>query len=123
MISIRNIVVLALMQAGVIVAGVLAAGLCHRVYTSNGMAIPGLVAALYNFGVLGLLIPLAWVTGAVVLQLRVAVPDNAKVLMFWMGILILVALVVIVVYADVSPWLRITLPHFNGGDDNGGGGD
>lgn len=121
MISIRNIVVLAIMQAGVIVAGVLAAGLCHHVYTSNGMAIPGLAATLYNFGVLGLMIPLAWVTGAVALQLRADVPDNARVLMFWTGVLILAALAVFVVYADVSPWLRITLPHLNGGDDNGGG--
>lgn len=106
MISIRNIVVLALMQAGVIVVGVLAAGLCHRVYTSNGMEVPGPVAALYNFGVIGLLIPLAWVTGAAALHLRATVSDNSKVLVFWAGILILVVLVVFVIWTDVPLLIR-----------------
>jgi hypothetical protein len=121
-ISIRNIVVLALMQAGVIVVGVLAAGLCHRVYTSNGMEVPGPVAALYNFGVIGLLIPLAWVTGAVSLQLRATVSDNAKVLVFWTGILILVVLVVFVIWTDVPLLIRalMTMVHTRG--DEGGGG-
>lgn len=121
MISIRNIVLLALMQAGVIVMGVLATGLCHHLYAGNDMAMPGPVAMLYNYGVMALLIPLAWVTGTVALHLREAVSDDVKALMFWVGIFILIALVVFVVNADVSPWFRI-MWHLNAGDDNGGGG-
>ena len=121
MITTRNIVILALMQATVIVMGVLATGLWHHFFTNNGVEMPGPAAMLYNFGVLWLLIPLAWVTAAVVMHLRDAVSDEVKVTMFWTGILILVALVVFVLYADVSPFNFMGPLH--GGDDLGGGGE
>lgn len=103
--SIRNTVVVALMQVGVIVAGVLAAGICHRVWIASNMPEPSLVALLYNHGVAGLLIPLAWVTGAAVLQTRSNVSDDARILMFWLGVLVLIALIIFTAYADISPWL------------------
>lgn len=113
MITTRNIVVLALMQAGVIVAGVLAAGLCHRVYISNGMELPGSVAMLYNFGVLWLFIPLAWATGAVALHFRATVSDEVKVQMFWTGILILIALAFFVICTDAPILLRAVMTFIN----------
>ena len=122
MVSIRNIVMVAIMQVAVIVAGVLAAGVCIRVFTSNSIAIPFFASLLYRYGVAILVIPLAWVTGAVVLQLRPTVSDNVKILMFWAGILLLLALVAFVVYADVPSLIR-TMGTFNtgtGNDDNGG---
>lgn len=111
----------AIMQVGVIVAGVLAAGICHRMSVSNNTAMPFLALALYSYGVVGLLIPLAWVTGAVVLQLRANFSDSIKVLMFWLGILLLIALTVFVFYADVPPLLRglINMHSNNGGIDDG----
>jgi hypothetical protein len=103
--SIRNTVVVAIMQVGVIVAGVLAAGLCLRVWISRDWPSPPLVALLYNYGIVGLLIPLAWAAGAVALQTRAGVSEDVRVLMFWLGVLVLIALAAFVAYADLSPWL------------------
>ena len=116
--SIRNTVVVALMQVGVIVAGVLAAGICHRVWTTREWPVPSLVALLYNHGVAGLLIPLAWVTGAAVLQTRSSVSEDVRVLMFWLGVLVLIALIIFAAYADISPWL-VFLRNVGNGDDAG----
>ncbi|HTV42971.1 MAG TPA: hypothetical protein VMF08_20570 [Candidatus Sulfotelmatobacter sp.] len=118
--SIRNTVVVALMQVGVIVAAVLAAGVCHKVWTTREWAVPSPVALLYNHGVAGLLIPLAWVTGAAVLQTRSSVSEDARVLMFWLGVLVLIALIIFAAYADISPWLVFLRNAGNGeGDDAG----
>ena len=103
--SIRNTVIVALMQVGVIVAGVLAAGICHRVLATSELPMPSPVALLYNHGVVGLLIPLAWVTGAAMLQTRSSVSEDARILMFWLGVLTLIALIIFAAYADISPWL------------------
>ena len=105
MASIRNTVIVAILQVGVIVAGVLAAGVCHRVWVSSNLPLPPLVALLYNYGVAGLIIPLAWVTGAATLHTRSGVSDDVRTLMFWLGILVVIALTVFALYADVPPWL------------------
>ena len=122
MVSIRNIVMLAIMQVGVIVAGVLAAGVCARIFASNGTVMPLLVSILYRYGVVGLVIPLAWVTGAVMLQLRASVSDNIKILMFWAGILLVVMLGAFVVYADLPSLIR-AMGTFNTGTGGDGGGE
>jgi hypothetical protein len=116
--SIRNTVVVALMQVGVIVAGVLAAGVCHRVWTGSGRTEPSPAALLYSHGVVGLLIPLVWVTGAAVLQTRSSVSEDARILMFWLGVLLLIALIVFAAYADISPWLAFL--NLGMGDDDAG---
>ena len=115
--SIRNTVVVALLQVGVIVVAVLAAGLCHRVWATSGLALPAPVALLYSYGVAGLLIPLSWAAGAAALQIRSGVSEDLRVLTFWLGVLILIALAIFVLYADVSPWL--TFLNVRGGDDAG----
>jgi hypothetical protein len=116
--SIRNTVVVAIMQVGVIVAGVLAAGVCHRIWTSRDWPLPPLVALLYNYGIAGLLIPVAWSIGAVVLQTRAGVSEDLRVLMFWLGVLALILLLLFVLYADVSPWL-VFLRNASHPDDTG----
>ncbi|HEX3626986.1 MAG TPA: hypothetical protein VH280_16370 [Verrucomicrobiae bacterium] len=116
--SIRNTVVVALLQVGVIVAAVLAAGVCHRVWLSRGWVSPILVMLFYNYGVAGLLIPLTWAAGAVALQIRPGVSEDVRILMFWLGVLILIVLVVLAVYADVSPWL-VYLRNTGNPDDTG----
>ena len=116
--SIRNIVVVAIMQVGVIAAGILAAGICHKVSESNGIAMPAAVSAVYWHGIAGLLIPLVWGSGTVVLFLRANISDEIKTLAFWFGVLALVVLAVFVVYADATPWLNGGMWHL-AGDDNG----
>jgi hypothetical protein len=121
MVTVRNIVILAIMQVGVIVAGVLASGLCHRVFTTNGWDLPILVAMLYNYGVVALLIPLTWVTGAVALQLRAAVSDRIKILMFWTGLLILIGLAVFIIWMDVPLLIRALITFTSNPGDGGMG--
>lgn len=116
--SIRNTVVVALLQVGVIVAAVLAAGICHRVWMSRGWPPPPLVALLCSYGVVGLLVPLAWVAGAAVFHIRPGVSEDLRVLMFWIGVLVLIALAAFALYADVSPWM-VFLRNAGSGDDSG----
>ena len=107
MASIRNILVVTIMQIAVIVVGVLAAGICHKVFTNHEVAMPPPAAALYWHGVVGLLIPATWGIGTVVLHLRTNVSDGIKTLAFWFGILILIVMTIFILYADVTPWFRI----------------
>jgi hypothetical protein len=116
--SIKNIVIVAISQVGVIVFGVLGAGVFHKECSLTGMAMPSLVALLYGYGFMGLCVPLAWSVGAVVLQLRPDVSDD-RTLMFWLGVLTFVALAFFCLYADVSPWFNIMWNLSGNGDDPG----
>jgi hypothetical protein len=117
--SIKNIVIVAILQVGVIVFGVLGAGIFHKESSLTGIAMPSLVAMLYGYGFMGLLVPLAWGAGAVVLQLRANVSDDVRTLMLWLGILVLLTLAIFCLYADVSPWLNLPRPLPSSGDDPG----
>jgi hypothetical protein len=116
---IKNTVVVAIMQVGIIVAGMLAAAICHKVFTSNNMAMPLPAAMLYSYGLIGFFIPVVWGPVAVVLQLRTTVSDGIKSLLFWLGVLMLIMMTVFIVYADVTPWFHGFIWHLTG-DDNGG---
>ena len=119
MASIKNIVIVALSQIGVIVFGVLGAGIFHKESSLMGVLMPAPVAMLYRYGFAGLAIPLAWGAGAVVLQLRANVSDDIRNLMFALGVLLLVAGAIFCLYADISPWLNLPRPLPNNGDDAG----
>jgi hypothetical protein len=54
MASIKNIVIVAISQASVIVVGVLGAGVFHKESSLTGVAMPSLVAMLYRYGFMGL---------------------------------------------------------------------
>lgn len=113
---IRNIVIVAIMQVGVVVTGVLASGIWHKEEISNGLILPYQTTLLFSYGLMGLAVPLIWGSCAVVLAARPNVPDELKNLMFWLGILVLVAIIAFVAYADVSPLLR-TMWNPGGGDE------
>ncbi len=119
MVSIRNIVVLAVMQVGVIVAGVLGAGICYKVWTTDNLVLPLPVSMLCHYGVLWLLLPLAWGAGTVILQLRPKIADDVKVLAFLFGVLILIGLALFMIYADVMPWFHVQWGLGNNGTDDG----
>ncbi|HSY44261.1 MAG TPA: hypothetical protein VK811_10160 [Candidatus Acidoferrum sp.] len=115
--SIKNIVIVAISQVAVIVFGVLAAGVFHKESILTGVLMPAPVLTLYRFGFIGLAIPLAWSIGAIVLQLRANVSDDIRTLMFWLGVLVLIALAIFCLYADVTPWLNLPRPLPDNGDD------
>jgi len=119
MASIRNIVVVAIMQVGVIVAGVLAAGICHKFFTGDNLPIPAPALLLYAHGFIGFIIPLAWSIVTVILFLRPDVSDDVRTLMFWAGVLVLVVMAAFCLYADLSPWFRIGWIVNGNADDAG----
>ena len=107
MFSIKNAVYVAIMQVGVIVVGVLAAGLSYKAWTDMGMALPTPIAMLINHTLLFLAIPLVWITFALLVRSRPEASDDVKNLAFWSGVFLLIALVVFVFHADVTPWFNI----------------
>jgi len=105
--TITNTVLIAIMQVGVIVAGVLAAGASQKWWMTNEAPTPYLTTLLLRHGVLALTIPLAWSVLAVSLRRRPDISDGLKTLTFLAGILILIALAVIIVYAIARPWFDV----------------
>ena len=116
MFSINNATLVAVMQVGVIVAGVLASGLWHRASISNGVAMPPPAGLLYSYGVAALAIPLGWLVFALLVRRSSLVSDEVKMLAFGLGIAVLIGLVVFVIYADVSPVFHI-MWNLRGDDD------
>ena len=108
MFTVRNTIIIAVMQVGVIVVGALAAGLCHRLFAGTSIPTPWPAELLYSYGVAGFLIPLAWSAIALVVERSSKISDDARDLAFVSGIVILVTLVIFVLYADVTPWLQGT---------------
>lgn len=108
MFSIKNAVYVAITQVGVIVVGVLAAGLCFKARNDMGVHFPTAYLVLLNHTVIFLAIPPAWISGVLWIRSRADASDDVKNLAFWSGILLLWALVIFVFYADVTPWLNIS---------------
>ncbi|MEI6076761.1 MAG: hypothetical protein WCS94_14360 [Verrucomicrobiota bacterium] len=107
MFTVRNATLVAIMQLGVIVAGVLASGLWHKVAASTGLAVPNPVGFLYSYGIGGFFIPLGWIAFALWIRSRPEVADEIKTLSFWLGVFVLIVLLIFVIYANVSPFFRI----------------
>ena len=105
--SVRNIVVVALMQIGVIVGGVLAAGLWHQYATINELPMPVPAAILYHYGYLGFLIPIGWSLLTLAALRQSEISDEWKAACFWFGVLILAAIISWVGFANISPFFRI----------------
>jgi hypothetical protein len=116
MFTVYNATLVAVMQVGVIVAGVLAAGLWHKFATDSRMGMPFPTSLIYHYGTIGFAIPFIWITCALLLRGRDKVSDEIKSLACWFGVFILIALVVFMIYANVSPLFRI-MWRMGGGDD------
>ena len=103
----RNTVILALVQVGVVVLGVLAAGASCKWSTTFNMRLPSSTILVAEYGFLALVLPLAWVTVALLTMRRGAESENAKPLVFYSGILLLLVLLLSVGCAGVRPlaWL------------------
>lgn len=108
MFTIRNAVLIALMQIGVIVAGVLAAGVCNKWWASmggGGLPLPMLI--LMNYGVIALAIPVVWIVLVLQLRNRSEASEDVKDFAFLSGIILLVAFCIFVGYAVLTPWLQV----------------
>jgi hypothetical protein len=116
MFTVYNATLVAVMQVGVIVAGVLASGLWHKFATDSRMEMPFPASLIYHYGTVGFVIPFIWIICALLLRGREKVSDEIKSLAFWFGVLILIALLMFMIYANVSPLFRI-MWRMGGGDD------
>ena len=116
MFTIGNATLVAIMQIGLIVAGVLASGLWHKFAIDSQMEMPFPASVLFNYGTIGFVIPLTWIVCALFLRSRNEVSDDVKRLAFGLGILVLIALGGFVIYADVSPCFSIMWSLSGGGD-------
>jgi uncharacterized membrane protein len=116
MYSVKNAVYVAIMQIGVIVAGVLAAGMWLKVRREMDWAFATPAALLTDHTLIFMAIPLVWVACILFLNQRPAVSEGVNTLALFSGVLVLLGLVVFVVYADVGPFFSIT---WNLGGDDG----
>ncbi len=107
MATIRNAVIIVLLQVWAIVAGVLASGVWHWMSVHEGVKLPVQTLLLYSYGSLGLVIPLLWGSGFAWLSAQTWVRDAIKDMMFELGVVILVGLIVASVYANGTPFLHI----------------
>ena len=97
---------MALVQVGVIVAGVLAAGACHRWYTAASMNPPAAVDVLADYGFVGLVVPVAWAAIALLVQRRSEDPF-IRTFTFCSGIVVALLLALIFGQLVVRPMLRL----------------
>ena len=105
--TVRNTVILALVQVGVIVAGVLAAGACQKWCATLAFPVRRPTALLAEYGFLALALPVAWAAAALYVQRRSEEPGAAAATAFLAGLLLLALLLLGVGHAAVAPLLRL----------------
>ncbi|HEU5395751.1 MAG TPA: hypothetical protein VFV81_01195 [Verrucomicrobiae bacterium] len=99
-----------------IVIGVLAGGLCVKARAEMHAPLPLPVAFLENGAYLFLLVPVLWLIAALLVRNAPGISDDVKGLAFATGIALLIALGILVLYADLSPWLHLDW-GFSAGDN------
>src|SRR5262249_15489782 len=81
--TVRNTVILALVQVGVIVAGVLAARACQKWSATLAFPVRRPTALLAEYGFLALALPLAWAAAALYVQRRPRRPPSFPASCSW----------------------------------------
>jgi hypothetical protein len=107
MFSVGNATLVAIMQVGVIVAGILASGLWHKASTSCGLFLPLPAMLVYKYGFIGFAIPILWLAVVLPIQTSAKASEELKTSAFWFGVLILISLTIFMIYANVSPCFTI----------------
>ena len=95
------------MQVGVIVGGVLGAGVFYKTAAVTNLKLPLPIVALVTYGGFGLCLPLIWVTTALLIRRRPDVAQEVKQLVHWLGLALLIGLGAFMIYAVVTPWLGL----------------
>lgn len=114
MITIQNIVLLALAQVGLLVTGVLTGGLARRIIRFlegdvgrlSDVPIPFWNTALVDWWALWLLVPVVWVTVATVILNKTAVAERLKRWSFGSGFVLLGGWLILIWLGGLLPLLR-----------------
>ncbi|HWG46515.1 MAG TPA: hypothetical protein VN688_27380 [Gemmataceae bacterium] len=105
--TVRNIVILALIQVGVIVAGVLGAGACHKWYTTFNLLPPLETRLVSEYGFVALLLPVVWAA----IALRAVRCEDESANLRWYaglgGVVLLFLLLVGAGYVGLQPLGRL----------------
>jgi apolipoprotein N-acyltransferase len=99
MFTILNATRLALMQVGVLTIGVLGAGLRCKFSAMDGWQPPGLTRLAFDYGFISFLLPLVWITVAVLVH-RSELSDMAKNMVFLSGAGLAVLMIICFVIID-----------------------
>jgi hypothetical protein len=104
-----NIVVLALVQVGLIVAGILGAGVTFRALGGEEatFAFPATTMMLIRYGMALLILPVIWMVAVLNLRLSSRVPEELKSAAFGSGFVVLLALLLLIGHAVVIPWWHV----------------
>ncbi len=105
--TIQNIVRVALMQVGVVIASILVGGIYHKWSPLSQQPAPPSQVWWYEHGGFAFALPLIWVVCALYLQRQDTVSDLIKFLTFWLGVLA----VVILAFQAVNGLLHIFASH------------
>jgi len=108
--TLRNVVILALAQTGVLVAAILGAGIAHKYLKATQFrgSGPPLSITLIAYGWLGLALPFAWFClGLYVLRNEERVSDRVKLCILGAGFLLLAAFLVTAWRGVASPLLEV----------------
>ena len=109
MFTTQNAVKLALMQIGVIVAGILAAGIGYHAVNEMGGTVPVSTVFLVHFGFWLLALPLGWIIVAMRLRNHPGISDGFKTTAFLVGIVMVVLIALLALHAGITPWTQNTL--------------
>ena len=104
--SYTNIAILGLIQIGVVVFGVLGAGAAYKTWSVTGLPHNPNVVFASEYGFLFLVVPLSWITIAIVVQGRNQTSDSPELITFLSGALVLLILVISAWKVAASPLIR-----------------
>src|SRR5262245_41149596 len=103
--TISNAVFVAVLQVSVIVMGCLGAGLSYHLTESFGGSVQLPTVLLLRYWFVFMAVPLVWLTTALQLRRRPDVTLETKGTIFWFGVFLLAALVVLGLCALFGPLL------------------
>ena len=98
----RNTAILALIQIGIVVAGVLAAGAACKWWQQSTHP-PSSLEFVARYGWLALLVPMTWITVTLILQSRAEDEGVAILIAYLSGIIVIVLLLVTIYYLVLRP--------------------
>jgi hypothetical protein len=92
--SLQNIVRVALMQVGVVVASVLIAGICHKFAVSYDppVNLGPYPNWWYHHSLMGFCLPIVWTACALFLYTQDNISDFIKLAVYWLGVIAAVVL-------------------------------